>query len=247
MDKLVNILGVRFSTVNSDIINKKLWRILSGNNNATVFTPNAEILYEASKDMNFSKVLNSATLLIPDGIGIYLASVFLGSPFGNRFTGIGIAEQILSIAAGSGLRVFLLGATEGVAEKAAAELCLHYEGLCICGTHHGYFDKSTDSEENTRVLRKIKDSEADVVFVCFGSPVQEKWIFDNAKNLPRVRLFMGLGGSLDVWSKKLSRAPRLFQALGLEWLWRLICEPKRILRFPRLVFFALRVIKQALC
>ena len=118
------------------------------------------------------------------------------------------------------------------AEAAKEALRAKYPSLCLCGTHHGYFDKSSDSLENQAILSLVRRTRPDLLFVCFGAPAQERWISENAEEIPSLRLCMGLGGALDVWSGSVRRAPKFIQKCGFEWLWRALSEPKR---FPRLL------------
>jgi N-acetylglucosaminyldiphosphoundecaprenol N-acetyl-beta-D-mannosaminyltransferase len=198
------------------------------------------MLLAASKDRELRKLLNSSELNIPDGVGVRLAARLRGVRL-ESMSGIDIAEELLSVAASEGCRVFFLGAKRGVAEKAAENMRVRYSTLQICGVHHGYFDKS--GAENVDVLKKIRAAAPDILFVCFGFPAQEKWITDNLASLPSVKLAMGLGGSLDVWSGNIRRAPLLVQKAGLEWLWRTVLEPKRariFLDIPRFLIKALK-------
>jgi N-acetylglucosaminyldiphosphoundecaprenol N-acetyl-beta-D-mannosaminyltransferase len=120
---------------------------------------------------------------------------------------------------------------------------VRYPTLQICGVHHGYFDKS--GAENAEVIKKIRTAAPDILFVCFGFPAQEKWITDNLSSLPSVKLALGLGGSLDVWSGNIRRAPLLVQKAGLEWLWRTVLEPKRARIFLDIPHFLFLNIKKA--
>ena len=133
---------------------------------------------------------------------------------------------MLEYASENALSVFLLGAKSGVADSAAERMRAKYPRLNICGVHHGYFEKY--GEENDAVIDAINKSGAQILFVCFGAPLQEKWICENKDRLDSVKLHMGLGGALDVWSGEIKRAPRFFQRAGLEWLWRILKEPRRI-------------------
>ena len=243
-NSFVNILGVSVNTCTKDEIIEKIKSFLSSKNQETVFTPNAEILYKASKDTEYKNMLNSASLLIPDGIGINLSMRILGVKSPKRQTGIDIAEKVISYASEKGLRIFLLGGKLGVAEKAKMKLEAKYKALTICGTSHGYFDKEANSAENKAIINKINQSKADIVFVCFGAPMQELWICRNSKLLPKVRLFMGLGGCLDVWSENIPRAPKIIRLFCLEWLFRAFQNPKRFKRLPTLFKFLFSVIKQ---
>ncbi len=224
------ILGVRVCALPREKTLKLIERRLLSGKRTAIFTPNLEMLSSASRDQSLLSLLNSADINIPDGIGIYLASRLCFSRLPERSTGIDTAEQILKIAEKQNLRVFLLGGKEGVAHKAARALKKRYPKLIICGTHHGYFDKDKLCQENISVIRTINEAKADILFVCFGFPLQERWITESISSLPSVRLAMGLGGSLDVWSGNIRRAPSWVQSIGLEWLWRAFREPKRAKR-----------------
>ena len=191
-----------------------------------IFTPNSLILLKASRSAADRRILNSADLLLPDGAGVILASRILGYPIKVRRTGIDTAEDLIAFAEKNSLSLFLLGGKEGVALKAQKRLKKRFPQLKIVGTHHGYFGK--DGKENKRVIEMINKSSPDILFVCFGYPTQERWIYENKNALPSTKLLMGLGGSLDVWSGRIKRAPQAMQKANLEWLWRVICEPRRI-------------------
>ena len=210
------------------------------NKRTVIFTPNPVMAQNARNDENFMKILNSSDYNIPDGNGIILASRLLKTPIEQRICGIELGEELLYTASRLNLRVFLFGGKEGVATLAAARLCAKYPGLKICGTHHGY------QSDQGEVVEKIRKSRADVVYVCLGSPKQEIWICENADSLPSVRLFMGLGGSLDVWSGNVKRAPRYLRKSGFEWLWRMSTSPKRLKDLPKLAAFGLSAVAKGL-
>jgi N-acetylglucosaminyldiphosphoundecaprenol N-acetyl-beta-D-mannosaminyltransferase len=144
--------------------------------------------------------------------------------------GIEFASALMLHLAQTEKRLYLLGAKPGVAEAAAARLQGQYPGLVICGTHDGYF------KDDGPVVEDIRQSGADVVFVCLGAPKQEKWIAANGKNAG-ARLYVGLGGSLDVFAGQVKRAPEAFQKLGLEWFYRLLKQPSRMGRMAKLPLF----------
>ena len=202
----------------------------------TVFTPNAVMLNACRKDQELSALLNRATLSIPDGAGVLWAARRNGTPLRERIAGLDFGHALLSHAARSGLRVFLLGGKEGVAQRAAWEMQKKLPSLCICGTHHGYFDPR--SEENRRVLAEIKRSQAEILLVCLGFPLQERWAMENAEQLSCIKVIACLGGSLDVWAGEVKRAPKIIQSCGLEWAWRMLREPKRLKNLPALFSFA---------
>ena len=183
-----------------------------------------------------AEMLNCSDLSLADGAGVLLAARRRGSPLPVRVAGIDFGERLIEEAASRGLRVFLLGGREGVAEEARERLCKRHPNLTICGTYHGYFAKTGD--ENDTVCAKICEASPDVLIVCFGFPAQEEWILSNLEGLPSVRVAAGLGGSLDVWAGHVRRAPRAVQALRLEWAWRMLGEPKRLRGLPALLRIA---------
>ena len=225
----VSLLGVPFEPLSRGDAQVRIASLLCGTKSATVFTPNPEMLWQAKKDPELKVLLKRADLLLPDGVGVTLAARLKGTPLPARLPGIDMAEWILSYAAPHGLSVFLLGGKPGVAQAAADKLQQRFPTLTVCGTHHGYFDKTVTGQENQAVLNQIRRATPAILFVCFGFPAQERWISENTPALPFLRLSMGLGGSLDVWSGKLHRAPAAFQRTGTEWLWRALREPRRIL------------------
>lgn len=234
------MLSVKISTYSKRQILKIISQRLKQKNQTVIFTPNPQMLLGAQKSQYEKILLNSADINIPDGIGIVIASRLLGGKIQNRISGIELANDILHIAQKQGYNVFLLGAEKGIAKKAKKNLKSHFPALNICGTHHGYFSEN----ENSKIIELIRKSKADIIFVCMGYPMQEKWINENAHLLPTVKLLMGLGGTLDVWAGKTKRAPVLFQALCLEWLFRTLKEPKRARIFLDIPVFLIKVLKE---
>ncbi len=203
---------------------------------SVVFTPNAVMLEACRRDPSAVLLLNRATLSLPDGAGVLRAARRVGTPLRERVAGIDFGEALLARAAAEGLHVFLLGGRPGVAARAGERLAERFSGLLIAGTEDGYFEKTEAG--NARVLERIRESGADILLVCFGFPLQETWIAEHAPSLTTVAVIAALGGSLDVWSGDLARAPRLFSRLGLEWAWRMLREPRRLSRLPSLLRFA---------
>ncbi len=244
MNGIAEILGIRFCDMSSDDARKKICRAMDRRERLKIFTPNPDILLRAQDSPALFSALSSGALLLPDGIGVILASRLLRTPLRERITGIDTGEFILAEAAKRDFGVFLLGAEDGIAENAAKRLTEKYPRLRICGTHHGFFEKN--GEENKRVLGNIQKASPDILLVCFGCPAQELWICENADKLPSVSIFAGLGGSLDVWSGSIRRAPRILQKFGMEWLWRAIREPKRLKKLALIPVFLEKVLRQRL-
>ena len=235
MKACAHILGVNIPKVSEAYVEAEILKILSKQSGAKIFTPNPQMLAIADKDPTFKAILNSADLLLPDGVGVLLAARISGASLPARITGIDTAYRILELCEQRGFTVAFLGAQKGVAELAAARLKRDMPKLKIVFTHHGYFKQfPRENAENRSVIKRIGECKPDVLFVCFGTPAQEKWISENSSSLPSVRLFMGLGGALDVWSGNTRRAPKIVQSLGVEWLWRCIGEPRRFVRLATL-------------
>lgn len=224
----IEILGIPFSPMTREEARIRLSRMIEEEASAAVFTPNPHMLMEAHRDPSLAALLKSAALLLPDGVGVTVAARLRGAPLPARITGIDTAEWLLSYGERNGLRFYFLGGETGVAQKAAERMKKRYPNLTVTGCHHGYFQKS--GRENEKVLAEIQAASPHILFVCLGFPLQERWIAENLPSLPSVRIAMGLGGVLDVWSGSLKRAPALLQALGLEWLWRTLQSPKKRLK-----------------
>jgi exopolysaccharide biosynthesis WecB/TagA/CpsF family protein len=202
-----------------------------------VCTINPEFIMIARGDPNFYNILNRADLCVPDGVGLLWAAKHLGHPLPERVTGSDGVPKIAERAALEGWRLFLLGAAPGVADKAAEVLQMRYPGLKIVGTYSG----SPAPYEEDEIVEQVNASGADILFVAYGAPVQDKWI---ARNLPRLRpsMAMGVGGSLDFIAGIVPRAPLWMQRTGLEWLFRLYLQPRRIVRMMRLPRFVVAVL-----
>ena len=238
----VEIMSVPFANSTKSEYLQGVSERLKKNEQTVIFTPNPQMLLQARADEEILKLLQCADINLPDGSGIIMASKILHSPLREQVCGIDFAEAILSLACENGLSVFLLGGKPERAEKAKENLQSKFPTLNICGTHHGYFEKQ--GIENQAVIEKISDATPDIIFVCFGFPEQEKWILQNVPAFPFCRLTAGLGGSIDVWSGHLRRAPKLFRKMRLEWLWRAAREPRRLRIFWDIPVFLLAVLKE---
>ena len=234
--KKVDIMGVQFDAVTlTQAVDQALDQIRAGKKGYVV-TPNPEIVYAAMDDPSFCEIVNRASLVLADGIGVVYAAKILGRPLQGRVPGIDFASLLMHRMSQNKLRLFLLGAKPGVAQKAAENLQKKYPGLLITGTKDGYFKEDREAVEAVNAA-----GGADVLFVCLGAPKQEKFMSSHLDAL-NVTLCCGLGGSLDVFAGTVQRAPDLFVKLGLEWFYRLCKEPRRIGRMMKLPKFMLRVL-----
>ncbi|OGH07750.1 MAG: hypothetical protein A2171_02545 [Candidatus Levybacteria bacterium RBG_13_35_9] len=195
-----------------------------------IVTPNPELLVIANKNKEYKSILNNAKIALPDGIGVMWGARFVGRPLKQRITGVDFMESLCKYVSKQPITVSFLGGGPSVAEKAAECLRKKYPGLKI----------SWVSQEHTSSLTS---KETDILFVALGSPKQEIWISENLQKL-NAKVIMGVGGSFDFISGKVTRAPKFLQNLGLEWLFRLVMEPWRIKRQLRLVKFVFLVIKE---
>ena len=233
----IDVLGINLDRVDYESASKRVEGFLEAYDNNVIVTPNAEIIMTAQKNSELAKALNNADLCLPDGIGVVLASKILGKPLVERTTGYDFMIKILSMANERSLSVFLLGGKPGIAKKAAENVKKTYEDIKIAGVHHGYFQQSDEEE----VITKINNSSPDILLVAMGAPRQELFMMKNIKKL-KFRVAMGVGGSLDVLSGTVSRAPVFMQRTGLEWLYRLIAQPSRYKRMGTLPVFLIEIL-----
>lgn len=230
----IDVLGVGFDNMTMQEAVDHGVTLLHSEGAHYVVTPNPEIVETCRENPEAKAVVNGADLVLPDGIGIIKGAAMLGTPLKEKTPGIEFAAHLMERMAEEGLSLYLLGAKPGVAQKAGENLAEKYPGLKIAGTHDGYF------KEDGPVVDAIAASGADCVFVCLGAPKQEFWM---QKNGPATgaHLLCGLGGSLDVFAGVVERAPKFWCDHGLEWLHRLLKDPKRIGRMMKLPLFLVHV------
>ena len=236
MREVVEILGIPFDYVDMEEAVEKSKKYAVGDRMRTIFTPNPEMVMMAQKDDELKRALLSADLLIPDGIGIVIASGFYGNKFTERVAGFDLMTQLILWGVQRGWTFYLLGGKPGISDKAKFNLEKVYPNIRIVGNHHGYFE---DKEEE--VIAHINLCNPNILLVGMGAPYQERWIFRNRWKL-KANLAMGIGGSLDILAGKAKRAPKIFINLGLEWFYRLIKEPWRFKRMLALPQFLIKVI-----
>ena len=233
----VDILGVQVDKVDMEQALNRILEFLKEDKAHAVYTPNSEIIMQAYRNQAFRDVLNTADLITPDGIGVVYASRIVKDPLAERVGGFDLATKLIEKAADGSISFYFFGGKPGVAEQAKENLQKKYPGLRIIGCSDGYFD----AEKEQKIIADINEKQPDVLFVCLGAPKQEIWIDQNRDKLA-VKVCMGLGGSLDVFAGNVKRAPTVFQKLGLEWLYRLCKEPKRIGRMMDLPRFGMTVL-----
>jgi N-acetylglucosaminyldiphosphoundecaprenol N-acetyl-beta-D-mannosaminyltransferase len=226
----VYVLGVQvhpYPTV--DALHDDLYEIIKNNPHKLVLNVNAHALNLAYEQEWLRSLLNRAEIVFCDGKGVMLGASLLG---GYIPINIGYGRWIWKLSeflVEHDLSIYLVGGRPGVADKAAEKLQETYPKLRIVGMHHGYFDKSAGSRENLCVIDDINRVQPDVLLVCFGMPFQEEWLMRNWDSL-QVKVALTGGAALDYTAAIVPRAPLWVSAIGMEWCWRLVIEPRRLWR-----------------
>jgi N-acetylglucosaminyldiphosphoundecaprenol N-acetyl-beta-D-mannosaminyltransferase len=233
----IDILGCRLDLLDQDEATEAILRFAREGAAAQVVTLGTEMVVYAQRDPAFRAVINVSALSLCDTIGVLTVARRRGAKLDDRVTGVELMESLCQSAAAEGLPVYLFGGAEGVAADAAAILEVSFPGLIIAGTRNGF----STSEEEAAIVETIRSSGARILFVGLGSPRQEMWL---ARNLPATGCGagIGVGGSFDVISGRVKRAPMIWRQLGIEWLYRLIREPQRVRRQLALPYFVWLVV-----
>jgi len=206
----------------------------------SIFAVNPEKNFSVPLDPQLHKVFRETDLLIPDGIGMVIAARILYHARLSRVPGVELMEEICRLSSHKGYRVFIYGAKEEVSAKAAQVLLQRHPSLSIVGRANGYVSQA----EMPALVEQINDSGAQILFLALGSPRQEQWYVQHADKLTTVRVCQGIGGTLDTIAGTVKRAPKAWCRMNLEWLYRLLHEPKRIVRQRVLPVFAFQVIRR---
>lgn len=231
----VELLGFNIDNYTFEEAVARAKSLIDGGRVAQVITINPEMFDAAEKDSNFANIIREAEMVIPDGVGVKLGLKLKGKNV-SRIPGIDFAKRLLKEAAISNIPVAIIGSKDEVITKAVENLKKEISGLNIVYYHNGYF--SDDNE----IYGELKKSSPKLVLVALGSPKQEKFIY-GAKKILNPALMVGIGGSLDVWSGTVKRAPEIFRKLGIEWLYRTVTQPSRFKRiFPALPLFLIKVL-----
>jgi N-acetylglucosaminyldiphosphoundecaprenol N-acetyl-beta-D-mannosaminyltransferase len=231
----VNFAGIKVDNITLDDAVAKVEAFAASEKPKLIVTPNPEIIVSSQKDPELREIINNADLRIPDGISMVVVSKIKRKPLKERVTGIDLMLKIVEMSSKKRLKIFLLGGKPGIAQESAAKLIERFPGISIVGTYDGYF------KDDQRVIGMIKDTRPDILFVGLGGGRQERWL-DKYLNQLNIPVSMVIGGSMDVISERKKRAPKLFQKLYIEWLYRLLTEPtrwKRQLALPKFLWLTL--------
>jgi N-acetylglucosaminyldiphosphoundecaprenol N-acetyl-beta-D-mannosaminyltransferase len=226
----VALFGVVFDNVTRGETVDLMEQFIAAERPRLICTPNADHLVQIRTDTEFRELLAGADLVVADGMGIVYASRILGRPFRENVGGRLILSAFAERAAVRGYRIFLLGGRSAeTAAKAARRLCALNPGLQIAGTYTPPFAREFDAAETARMIEAVRASAADVLFVCLGTPKQEKWIARHLASLP-TKANVGVGAALDMLAGDVIEPPRWMSTVGLEWLWKLASDPRRMWR-----------------
>ena len=209
----IEIFGIQFDNLTMDEAVEKI--------SGFVVLPYSEFVVRAQKDEEFRNILNKADFCLCESRGLYLMARVLGKRLKQEINGVELIYKLNQKSKIKNQKIFLLGGNEDVVKKTAEKL-----GDSVIGFEHGYQDLN-------KVIGKINSVKPEILLVGLGSPKQEKFIYENLSKMPSVKLAIGVGGSFDFISGRVRRAPKVLQEIGLEWLWRLILEPRRAKRIFR--------------
>lgn len=221
--KPVKILGFKVDRITYDQLLIRIENFIQSKENHKFILLNPYLLLEARRSFEYADYIKNCDIITADGVGLILAGWVYAKPFPERVTGTDLMPKLAERAAQKGWKVYFLGAKPGIAEKAYQNLKSMYPKFNVVGIHHGYFSNN----EEKKIVDEIKSKKPDILVVCLGAYKQERFIQKYQKEIA-VPVAFGTGASFDFWAGRFKRAPRWMQKYGLEWLFRLIQEPKRL-------------------
>ncbi len=236
----IKILSIRVDNISLKNAIILVDDFLTNGKSRQIITANPLMILEACKNEKLKNVFDEAALVIPESAGVSWAAKFLGTPLKEKIPGIDFMISLLKYAQQKNCPIFFLGAKEEVITKATGEIKKKFPDLKIAGFHNGYF-RETGNEQD--VISQIKSSGAEILFAGLNTPFQEIWLNKNIHKFG-VKIAMGVGGSFDVLSGNLRRAPKWMINLNIEWFFRVVQQPWRILRIIKLFSFALKIFKE---
>lgn len=233
-----DVLGTAVDCVTMEDAIARIEQMIVDRVPSLVFTADASGLAMAQDDPAFRDIIRQAALITPDSAGVVWAMKRAGHTSQSRVSGVDLLDRLCERSADHGYRIYFLGAAPGVAELAAERMRLRHPGCNIVGARHGYFPAESDEV----VAQEVAKAKPDILFVAMGMPRQERFILQT-QSIIRAPVAIGVGGSFDVFSGRVKRAPKVIQKMKLEWLWRLLLNPKKISKAKYLPKFVWRVWK----
>lgn len=236
----ISFLNTQVDNLTMDEAIIRIDKLIQNKRPSYIVTPNVDHIVKLENDEEFQAVYNNADLILTDGMPLIWISRLKKTPIKEKVSGSDLFPEVCKIAANKGYKVFLLGAAEGVAKKAARNLKNKYEGLDIVGTYSPSYGFEKNPEEVEEIIKMINQANPDILAVGLGAPKQEKFIY-KYKNQLDVPISLAIGASIDFEAGNISRAPKWMQKVGLEWFYRLCKEPKRM--FKRYLIDDLKILK----
>lgn len=225
------MLGIKIDNLNHNEVMSEVNRFLTNGGQHYIVLLYSEFIVQACRDRDFKEIINNADLSLCDGRGLWLMSYLTGEPLKEQIPGVELMEVICD----NWPKIFLFGGEKQVAAKVAGKF-----GKNIIGTADGY-----DGQKD--IIKKINQVRPEILFVALGMPAQEKWIVQNLRQMPSVKIAIGVGGAFDFIAGRIKRAPKVVRCCGLEWLWRLARQPRRARRvINAVVVFPWLVLKEKL-
>lgn len=230
------IMGIPFKNITkNELLHDHLAPRLAEEKKTHVVTANPDIVMQTRKDASYKEVVQQADIVSADGIGIIYAAKMMGQPLKERIPGVELVDDLLHLAEEKGYSCYFLGAEESVNERAVAQIKKTFPQLRVAGNHHGYFDLA-----EATIAGDIAAVKPDIIFVALGAPKQEMWISTYKERFDK-GLFIGVGGSFDIYAGAVKRAPNIWIKLNLEWLHRIVVQPSRLGRIWSAVWFMILI------
>lgn len=236
----IKFLNTEIDNLSMDEAIRKIDKLITKKKPSYVVTPNVDHIVKLEKDMEFKKVYKNANLILTDGMPLIWISKMYGSPIKEKISGSDLFPKVCDLASQKGYKIFLLGAAEGVANKAANNLVEKYKGLNVVGTYSPSYGFESKENEIEHIIKIINEKKPDILAVGLGAPKQEKFLFKYRDRL-NVPVSLAIGASIDFEAGNIKRAPKWMQDTGLEWFYRLCKEPKRM--FKRYIIDDLKIVK----
>lgn len=236
----MKFLNTYVDNLSMDEAINRIDELIINKNPSYVVTPNVDHIVKLELDTEFQAVYNDADLILTDGMPLIWISRIKKNPIKEKVSGSDLFPKVCKLASDKGYKMFLLGAAEGVAVKAAENLKNKYNGLNIVGTYSPSYGFENDEDEIKKIIYMINEVKPDILAVGLGAPKQEKFLY-KYRNQLRVPVSLAIGASIDFEAENIKRSPIWMQKSGLEWLYRLYREPKRM--FKRYLIDDIKIIK----
>lgn len=219
----------RIKILNLEIDNWSKQELLNNLKSGVIFTPNVDHLIKLQKDSEFVQAYSVSDFKICDSQILMYASKFLGTPIKEKISGSDLLPAFCKYHKNNeDIKIFLLGAAQGVASKAQEKINNKIGRMIVVNSYSPPFGFDKDEVECQKIVDMINNSDATVLVIGLGAPKQEKWLYKYKDDLKNIKIFMALGATIDFEAGNVKRAPRWMSEIGLEWLFRLFCEPKRL-------------------